>query len=44
MEWTSGVDWWTGLVEWTGGHTHHTQVEWTIVEWRLVEWTSGMDW
>ena len=35
MDWTGGLDWWTGLVDWAGG-----LADWT----GLVDWTGGLDW
>ena len=43
MDWTGGLDWWTGLVDcmnwwtaWTGGL--HELVDW------WTAWTGGLDW
>jgi len=34
MDWTGGLDWWTGLVDWTSG------LDWWT---GLVDWTGGLD-
>ena len=33
MDWTGGLDWWTGLLDWTAG------LDWWT---GLVDWTSGL--
>ena len=44
----TGLDWWTGLVDWTGGLDWWTGlVDWTGgLDWwtGLVDWTGGLDW
>ena len=32
LDWTGGLDWWTGLVDWIGG------LDWWT---GLVDWTGG---
>ena len=43
-----GLDWWTGLVDWTSGLDWWTGlVDWTSgLDWwtGLVDWTSGLEW
>ena len=33
LDWTGGLDWWTGLVDWTSG------LDWWT---GLVDWTGGL--
>ena len=32
----AGLDWWTGLVDWTG-------LDWTGLDWTGLDWT-GLEW